>query len=38
MESWYNGHKRKDFPDERGIVDAHKAVYPGAVKRLAGGG
>ena len=20
MESWYNGHKRKDFPDERGIV------------------
>lgn len=38
LAAWYNGHKRKDFPDERGIVDAHKTVYPRAIKGFAGGG
>ena len=33
-----NDGKRQDFPDERWIVDAHKAVYFGTIKGFEGGG
>ena len=37
MELWYNGRKRKSFPDKRGILDAHEAVYLETAKSFTGG-